>query len=132
MIHMIQYRTNHNLDFNQLSYDERITCVYYKSNTTLHSIMKSSLLSVLVAAVFLFGVAAAAAVVDVEVTPGRPPRRTLVSKKTTNPEGSSSQEITSDFEQGDLGDLAEDAPQCTCPPGYCFQKMGFLCKYCVD
>jgi len=102
--------------------------------------MKFSLLSVLVAAVFLFGVAAAAAVVDVEVTtrdetsggPGRPPRRTLVSKKTTNPEGSSSQEITSDFEQGDLGDLAEDAPQCTCPPGYCFQKMGFLCKYCVD
>ena len=72
--------------------------------------MKFSLLSVLVAAVFLFGVAAAAAVVDVEVTPrdetsdgpaataaivevtprdetsdgpGRPPRRTLVSKKTT-------------------------------------------------
>merc|ERR1711865_1112625 len=60
-----------------------------ESNTTLHSIMKFSLLSVLVAAVFLFGVAAAAAVVDVEVTtrdetsdgPGRPPRRTLVSKK---------------------------------------------------
>ena len=72
--------------------------------------MNFSLWSVLVAAVFLFGVAAAAAVVDVEVTPrdetsdgpaataaivevtprdetsdgpGRPPRRTLVSKKTT-------------------------------------------------
>ena len=70
--------------------------------------MNFSLWSVLVAAVFLFGVAAAAAVVDVEVTPrdetsdgpaaaaaivevtprdetsdgpGRPPRRTLVSKK---------------------------------------------------
>merc|ERR1711865_1244590 len=86
-----------------------------ESNTTLHSIMKFSLLSVLVAAVFLFGVAAAAAVVDVEVTtrdetsggPGRPPRRTLVSKKTTNPEGSSSQEITSSLAFGGDGYPAE-------------------------
>ena len=89
--------------------------------------MKSSLLSVLVAAaaVFLFGVAAAAAVVDVEVTPGRPPRRTLVSKKTTNPEGSSSQEITSDFAGGgetpgifDPAECTLDAPQCT-DDGHC-------------